>query len=253
MGEHSADSARTGSVPRLAPECNPAELELTPAQGYLLSRVDGATPWDQLRQIGGIDPAEVDRCLQSWLDDGVLVIGEETGADPRTLDGVRAPTDASEAPECAGTDPSLDLPVEVQNRIIAFEKRLDLSYYEVLGVPKNADGPAIKRAYFKLSKEFHPDRYFRRDIGPFLDRLHGIFKKVVEAYELLSDPTARAEIDRTLRAASPKASKKAGRGARRPPLALSRSFGQMAKMIKERRLKAKRFFEAGMTAYRADR
>ena len=46
----------------------------------------------------------------------------------------------------------------------------------------------MKKAYFKLSKEFHPDRYFRKEIGPYGERLDRIFKKVLEAHEILSDP-----------------------------------------------------------------
>lgn len=34
------------------------------------------------------------------------------------------------------------------------EKR---DYYEVLGVPKDADDAALKRAYRKLAKQYHPD------------------------------------------------------------------------------------------------
>ena len=39
-----------------------------------------------------------------------------------------------------------------------------------------------------FSKEFHPDRYFRKQIGPYTRRLERIFKKVLEAHEILSDP-----------------------------------------------------------------
>ena len=74
-----AESAeRDRAVPRLAADCDPTRLELTPAEAYLLSRVDGRTPWSQLRQIGGLPVGEVDRCLVDWLDRGVLLLDGET-------------------------------------------------------------------------------------------------------------------------------------------------------------------------------
>ena len=60
--------------------------------------------------------------------------------------------------------------------------------WTLLGVEPGADRRTIKRAYFKLSKEFHPDRYFRKEIGDYAERLERIFKKVLEAHEMLSDP-----------------------------------------------------------------
>jgi hypothetical protein len=76
----------------------------------------------------------------------------------------------------------------VQRRILEFELSLARPYHELLGVPVGADPKTVKRAYFKLSKEFHPDRYFRKQIGPYAARLERIFKKVLEAHEILSDP-----------------------------------------------------------------
>jgi curved DNA-binding protein CbpA len=100
---------------------------------------------------------------------------------------------------------------------------LDRPYHEILGVPANADRKALRKAYFALSKELPPDRFFRRNTGTFGKRLDRIFGKIVEAYELLSDPTARAEIERSLAAAAgqPAAGRRCGgvrrRRARDPP------------------------------------
>jgi curved DNA-binding protein CbpA len=191
--------------PRLAPGRRTVDLRLTPAEGFLLSRIDGATPWAVLRQIGGLPPEEAERCLRRWLAAGILVLD---GPGPPQPPAAPAPEPAAPAagPEEAElralVDASLALEPEQQLRILRFEASLDRPYHEVLGVARDADVRVIKRAYFRLSREFHPDRYYRRQIGHFRKRLERIFEKLVEACELLSDPAARAEVERFL-AASP--------------------------------------------------
>jgi len=58
----------------------------------------------------------------------------------------------------------------------------------VLGVPKNADGKAIKDAFRKLALQYHPDR--NKEPGA-----EERFKEIAEAYAVLSDPKKRAEYD----------------------------------------------------------
>jgi DnaJ-class molecular chaperone len=65
----------------------------------------------------------------------------------------------------------------------------DKDYYKVLGVPRNADADAIKRAYRKLAKQYHPDR--NRD-NPAAEKQ---FKEVQEAYSVLQDPEKRKLYD----------------------------------------------------------
>src|ERR1700683_1975412 len=62
-------------------------------------------------------------------------------------------------------------------------------YYEVLGVPRDADQDAIRRAYRKLARKLHPDLNSDSDAE---DR----FKELGEAYEVLSDPDKRERYDR---------------------------------------------------------
>jgi curved DNA-binding protein len=62
-------------------------------------------------------------------------------------------------------------------------------YYEVLGVSRDADQDAIRRAYRKLARTYHPDL---NSDGDAEDR----FKELGEAYEVLSDPDKRERYDR---------------------------------------------------------
>ncbi len=62
-------------------------------------------------------------------------------------------------------------------------------FYEVLGVDRNADGPAIKSAYRRLAKEHHPDR------NPGNGKAEQTFKDVNRAYEVLKDPERRNAYD----------------------------------------------------------
>ncbi|MBF0715115.1 molecular chaperone DnaJ [Gemelliphila palaticanis] len=61
-------------------------------------------------------------------------------------------------------------------------------YYEVLGLSKGASSQEIKKAYRKLSKQYHPDI----NKAPDADEK---FKEITEAYEVLSDDNKKAQYD----------------------------------------------------------
>ena len=58
-------------------------------------------------------------------------------------------------------------------------------YFKVLGVDRSADADAIKRAFRKLARQYHPD------VNPGDATAEAKFKEVSEAYEVLSDPEKR--------------------------------------------------------------
>jgi molecular chaperone DnaJ len=68
-------------------------------------------------------------------------------------------------------------------------------YYEILGVPRNADQQAIKAAFRKLAMKHHPDQ------NPGCKMSEEKFKEIGEAYAVLSDEQKRSQYDRFGRAA----------------------------------------------------
>ena len=62
-------------------------------------------------------------------------------------------------------------------------------YYEVLGIDRNADEAAIKKAYRALAKKYHPD------MNPGDAEAEKNFKEASEAYAILSDPEKRQQYD----------------------------------------------------------
>lgn len=63
-------------------------------------------------------------------------------------------------------------------------------YYEVLGVAKSASSAELKKAYYKLAKQYHPDS------NPTDKNAEIKFKEINEAYDVLKDEQKRAGYDR---------------------------------------------------------
>lgn len=62
-------------------------------------------------------------------------------------------------------------------------------YYEILGVPRDASIDEIKKVFRRLARQYHPD------LNPGDKQAEEKFKAIGEAYEILSDPSQRAEYD----------------------------------------------------------
>jgi molecular chaperone DnaJ len=70
----------------------------------------------------------------------------------------------------------------------------DKSYYEILGVEKDASEKDIKQKYRDLSKKYHPDRQVGKSDSE-KQEAENKFKEISEAYAVLSDPEKRKHYD----------------------------------------------------------
>jgi len=109
-------------------------------------------------------------------------------ADPPRI----APMGATPRPASPG------FTVELRALQAKLEKIRKENHFQVLGVSENVDSTAVKAAYFKLAKQYHPDTV-PPDAPPELGRAKAeIFAAIGEANRMLSDDASRARYKETL-------------------------------------------------------
>jgi hypothetical protein len=84
-----------------------------------------------------------------------------------------------------------DIGIPERKRILSLARLVNTrDYHLLIGTPRGADAKTLKRTYFKLSKEIHPDRFYGKNLGSFKDMLSQVFEAVSRAYEKLTSPEA---------------------------------------------------------------
>jgi hypothetical protein len=192
-------------VPRLKPTAMSA-LKLGAEEGFVLSRVDGRSTVAQICLLVPFEPARTAAMLAGLVRAGALEIpGSEVVPEPVALPGPPPPAPLAEGttarsrvatPVIAGLELSVEQARRIDELFFALEER---DAFELLEIGRGADKKEVKRAYFRLSKEFHPDRFFNKNLGPYKDRLSKIFQSVKAAFELLSDDARRAAYEESKR------------------------------------------------------
>ncbi|HEX3483026.1 MAG TPA: hypothetical protein VHT91_48785 [Kofleriaceae bacterium] len=91
--------------------------------------------------------------------------------------------------ELAALREDVGLDERIRRRILAMARLSDgRDPWALLGVFAGAQPRVLKRAYFKLSKEIHPDRYYGQRLGSFAHRLPSVFEAMSRAYARLTSP-----------------------------------------------------------------
>jgi hypothetical protein len=202
-------------IPKLSGVANPAALRLSSVEGFVLSRIDGKANESELAGLTGLNETQIRSALDKLVSLQVItfvskepapVPGTSGDAAPSAEVADSAPAEtlakrvraaiaavSSEAPELTE---DVDLPDALRKRILGTMMVLEsLDYYELLALERDADKKAVKRSYFQLASNFHPDRYFRKRLGTFKAKMEAIFGRVTQAYDTLSSKEQRAEYD----------------------------------------------------------
>ncbi|MFO0613704.1 MAG: DnaJ domain-containing protein [Polyangiaceae bacterium] len=195
-------------VAQLLPNVDYKKLPLTPVEGNVFTRIDGKASEDDIVRLTGYHKETVHKAIDRLIELGAaqdietLKAKEASARDARSVATTAlGGFDPNAAPiyEARELDEEADLDLVKKKQILDAYYRLDkLTLYELLGVHQLVDKKQIKAAYYQLAPEYHPDKFFRRNLGTFRPKIEAIFAKLTLAHDTLSSKQRRAEYDEYL-------------------------------------------------------
>ena len=197
-------------------------LPLTPPDAFLLSRIDGLMNEAELAALTGFDLAVVVATINRLASFGAVEFdrASETVEKPKADDGAAASFPPPQQPlrvsqtfrysqtnmrAIVGDPPDFaqvsDLDNDRKRKVVDTYARLAMiDYYGLLGVSASADRKDIKRAYYAIAPDYHPDKFYGKNLGSFKPMMEAIFGQLTFAYETLTSVERRAEYDAYLSA-----------------------------------------------------
>jgi tetratricopeptide (TPR) repeat protein len=202
------------------------KLTLSPADGFVLSRVDGATSAREIVQMIPLPAEETQKSLLGLVSTGVVEFAgvrpqRRAPLPPRATPATApprpqappAPTTPAPTPAPAATPPPPPAPTPEPVDEKAAERRREIleawdglktrTHFEVLGLSRSVGEAEVKEAYFSLAKRFHPDVHHGASLGDLRDKLEAVFIRLGEAYDVLRDPRRRGEYEEKLGRSKP--------------------------------------------------
>jgi curved DNA-binding protein CbpA len=207
------------------------DAPLSPEDYFVLTRVDGKTSLRDLVLISGFPESQAVTILTRLRTAGAMLLPGDVAPPKRPKPAPPPPEPAPTTPFVAKPEPkpepkideSLlaeenDLSVE-QRRIILVKHAamFGATFFDVLEVPRDVEMRSLKRQYFRLSKDFHPDRFYGKRLGTYADKLSEIFDVMASAFEVLSDDAKRAAYEHELEHPAPPPEPLPARPAETPP------------------------------------
>jgi curved DNA-binding protein CbpA len=151
------------------------DLSLDENERQILNLVDGVNSIRDILSASPFSEAETLKVLFALYSTRILNLD-----DRRSLDASLIKEEMLEKPE-----PS-DEEAFVAKIDALYRDHVKLGYHGVLNISRGASPDEIKKAYYKIAKEFHPDRHLQFRSAAVKQKLNAIFAYINEAYNVLS-------------------------------------------------------------------
>ncbi len=167
------------------------DIELSAQDKKILSLIDGARTINEVIEASWLASFEALKILYVLWSLGIV----EPAAPPESS-GTEKTVSADNETNVSLNEILQPHPEEDEallQKINMMHAKIDtLSPAELLETDAGSDNDAIKKNYYRLAKEFHPDRYFAIRDDSVKSKLTNIFDAITKAYNLLKDEASRA-------------------------------------------------------------
>ncbi|HEY7515082.1 MAG TPA: DUF4388 domain-containing protein, partial [Vicinamibacteria bacterium] len=187
-------------------------IQLTPADGFLLSRIDGQLAAREVFQLIPLPTENVERSLFSLLATGAVEYRAPGYRQARPARPVREPDSRPPHPtgsSQAGRDledekrrrEDAERQIEATRRAIveAHEGLRSKNHYELLGVPREATAAQLQEAHHRMAAMFDPEGPLHPSLADLRPLREAVFIRVGQAFETLCHPGLRLQYETTLR------------------------------------------------------
>ncbi len=175
------------------------DIELTQQDKKILSLVDGSRTIKAIVDgswMGSFDALKVLYVL--WSIGMVEEVDSGQGPGPSGSGAIEE--DGSVSLNDILTPPTAEEEILLAKVDDVYARIGSMSMTDLLEVGEKADSEVIKKSYYRLAKEFHPDRYFGSNDATIKQKLTTIFDALTKAYNTLKDERTREEYFASLRA-----------------------------------------------------
>ena len=179
-----------------------ANLRLTPEEGFLLSRVDGAATALEIAQLSPMGEKETLCLISALVVAGVLAVERTSRLQVELPPNVAEPTPEPPRLETVKKDVKPELSPKAKRFSDEMHAKYatahEDTYYELLEIAPNASPHEVKAAYFKFARKLHPDHRAGLKIQDEDGVLNDLYLATKAAYEVLSSDAERRRYDFSL-------------------------------------------------------